>query len=45
MEAALKQFISYHETGLFPDSFTYLKGVKSLAHKPEGINEKEGEDE
>jgi hypothetical protein len=45
MEAALKQFISYHETGLLPDSFTYLKGVKALAHKPEGINEKEGEDE
>lgn len=30
MEAALKQFISYHETGLLPDIFTYKKAVETL---------------
>lgn len=30
MEAVLKQFISYHETGLLPDIFTYKKGIEAL---------------
>jgi hypothetical protein len=30
METALKQFISYHETGLLPCRFTYEKGVEAL---------------
>lgn len=27
---ALKQFVSYHETGLLPDRFTYEKGMQAL---------------
>lgn len=30
MEPALQQFVSYHETGLLPDRFTYEKGVEAL---------------
>jgi hypothetical protein len=30
IETALKQFISYHETGLLPDRGTYEKGVEAM---------------